>query len=111
MSNSFGTLFRITDFGESHGAAVGGVIDGCPAGLEIDLDFVNEELRRRAPSHDELSTERHEPDSVKFLSGIRDSKTLGTPIAFLVMNRDVKADSANNQVIKPSHASFVYMEK
>lgn len=111
MSNSFGTLFRITDFGESHGAAVGGIIDGCPAGLEINLDFINDELRRRAPSHDELSTERHEPDSVKFLSGIRDSKTLGTPIAFLVMNRDVKADSANNQVIKPSHASFVYMEK
>ena len=110
MSNTFGTLFRITDFGESHGSAVGGIIDGCPAGLEIDLDFVNSELQRRAPSNDEFSTLRREPDAVKFLSGISNGRTLGTPIAFIIMNRDVK-DDANANILKPSHASFVYMEK
>lgn len=109
MSNTFGTLFRLTDFGESHGAAVGGIIDGCPAGLEVDVDFVQSELDRRRPSEDAFSTKRSEPDKVRFLSGIYQGKTLGTPIGFLIENQDVRTFS--NDVIKPSHASLVYKHK
>lgn len=111
MSNTFGTLFRLTDFGESHGPALGGIIDGCPAGVEIDMDFIRRELARRAPSEDANSTQRREPDEVRFLSGIYQGKTLGTPIGFVIENQDVKIESENSMVLKPSHASFTYKEK
>lgn len=111
MSNTFGTLFRLTDFGESHGPALGGIIDGCPAGINLDLDFIQHELSRRAPSTDANSTQRHEPDEVRFLSGIQHGKTLGTPIGFIIENQDVKIAVDHADLLKPSHASFVYKEK
>ncbi|MCQ2285394.1 MAG: chorismate synthase [Bacteroidales bacterium] len=111
MANSFGTLFRLTDFGETHGPAVGGIIDGCPAGVIIDNAFIDNELMRRAASDDEFSTSRREPDAVEFLSGIYQGKTLGTPIAFVIRNCDVQVNVETQSVIKPSHASFVYKEK
>ena len=93
--NTLGNIFRLTTFGESHGRAIGGVIDGCPAGIEIDMSLVRSELQRRrcgdGVSHDGI-TERQEPDEVEWLSGIYEGKTLGTPIAFLVYNSDCRPE-------------------
>ena len=109
--DTFGKYYRLTDWGDTHGEALEGLIEGCPAGLYVDMDFVTAELNRRAPSRDELSTKRQESDHVEFLSGISDSVTTGEPIRFRVPNVDVKVSEANRHVIKPSHASYTYMRK
>lgn len=110
--NSIGYLFRLTTFGESHGPSTGGVIDGCPAGLSIDLDFIQRELDRRKPVYPG-STQRKEPDQVEFLSGIRDGKSSGAPIGFLVKN--LSAQSADykelSEIYRPSHADYTYEKK
>ena len=109
--DTFGTHYRLTDWGDTHGEALEGLIEGCPAGLFVDMGFVTAELNRRAPSRAELSTKRQESDHVEFLSGISDSVTTGEPIRFRVPNVDVKVSEANRHVIKPSHASYTYMRK
>lgn len=111
--NSFGNIFKISSFGESHGKALGGVIDGCPAGVEIDLDFINFELNRRRPGQSEIVTQRKEDDSVEFLSGIFEGKTTGTPIGFIIVNQDQKSKDYSHikDSYRPSHADFVYDKK
>ena len=111
--NTFGHLFKLTSFGESHGDAIGGIIDGCPAGLSIDLDFIQQELNRRRPGQSQITTSRNETDQVEFLSGIYQGITLGTPIGFLVKNNNQKSsDYAHLQnVYRPGHADFVYEKK
>src|SRR3954464_6946777 len=89
--DSFGTLFKLSSFGESHGPAIGGTIEGCPAGLEIDFDFIQSELDRRKPGQSHITTQRHESDTVEFLSGIFEGKTTGTPIGFIIKNEDQKS--------------------
>lgn len=108
--NTFGHLFKLTSFGESHGQAIGGIIDGCPAGLKIDLTFIQNELNRRRPGQSEVSSPRKESDQVEFLSGIFDGITTGTPIGFLVKNTDQQSKDYGNlkDVYRPSHADFVY---
>ena len=90
--NTFGTLFRLTTFGESHGVALGGIIDGCPAGLEFDLNFVRSELQRRKPGQSHITTQRKEDDNVVFLSGIFEGKTTGHPIGFIIENTNQKSN-------------------
>ena len=111
--NTFGRNYRLTTFGESHGAAIGGVIDGCPAGIEVDLAFIQSELNRRRPGQSALTTARNEPDTVEFLSGLYEGRTTGTPIAFLVRNRDQhsKDYEAMRDLYRPSHADFTYQMK
>jgi chorismate synthase len=112
-SNSFGQIFRITTWGESHGKAIGVVIDGCPAGIEISEEEVNQELQKRAPGHLPLTSPRKEPDQAELLSGIFEGKTTGTPISILIPNRDV--DSSKYEPIKhllrPGHANYTYLKK
>lgn len=112
-SNTFGTNFCLTTFGESHGEAVGGVIDGCPSGLEIDFNLIDEELKKRKSDSTPTSSQRKETDNVIFLSGIYNGKTLGTPIAFMVKNTDAKSSDYNNikDIYRPSHADYVYQYK
>ncbi len=112
-SNTFGTAFCLTTFGESHGPAIGGVIDGCPAGITIDMSLVDNELARRKPGIDAYMSQRHEPDEVEFLSGLFEGKTTGTPIAFIIRNKDAKTSDYDNikDVFRPSHADFTYQEK
>ncbi len=111
--NSFGTLFKLTTFGESHAAAIGGIIDGCPAGLQLDLDKVQVELDRRKPGQSNITTQRKESDQVVFLSGIFEGKTTGTPIAFQILNEDQKSKDYSHlkYAYRPSHADYVYQEK
>lgn len=111
--NSFGNIFRLTTFGESHGAGIGGIIDGCPAGLTIDIDFVQSELDRRKPGQSKITTQRKESDSVEFFSGIFEGQTTGTPIGFLVRNQDQHSNDYNNlkDVFRPSHADYTYIQK
>lgn len=109
--DTFGNIFRLTDWGDTHGEALEGLIEGCPAGLRVDMDFVTAELNRRAPSCDALSTKRQETDRVEFLSGIEDGVTTGDPIRFRIPNVDVKVSAVNRYVLKPSHASYTYMRK
>jgi chorismate synthase len=111
--NSFGNIFRLTSFGESHGVAIGGIIDGCPAGLEINQEFIQAELNRRKPGQSNISSPRKEDDAVEFVSGIFEGKTLGTPIAFMIKNADQKSGdySKLKDVYRPSHADFVYEKK
>lgn len=111
--NTFGRNYRLTTFGESHGAAIGGVIDGCPAGIEVDLAFIQSELNRRRPGQSALTTARNEPDTVEFLSGLYEGQTTGTPIAFLVRNRDQhsKDYEAMRDLYRPSHADYTYQMK
>src|SRR5574344_187688 len=109
--NTFGRIYRLTDFGETHGTCVGGIIDGCPSGIYIDNDFINLELLRRAPSTQKNSTQRKETDQVQFLSGIYESRTNGAPIAFIIENQNVIVNNEIDGLIKPSHASFVLKEK
>jgi len=110
--NTFGNIFRLTTYGESHGHSIGGVIDGCPAGLIIDTAFISDELHRRSPVYPG-STPRNEPDQIEFLSGIMDGITLGTPIAFRVSN--LKGQDADYKILadvyRPSHADFTYDRK
>ena len=111
--NTFGTIFRLTSFGESHGAGVGGVIDGCPPGLELDMDFIQSELDRRRPGQSRITTPRNEGDKVEFLSGIFENKTTGAPIGFLVRNENQQSSDYNNikEAFRPSHADFTYQQK
>jgi chorismate synthase len=113
MSNSIGNLFKLTTFGESHGPAIGGVIDGCPAGVDLDLSFVQNELDRRKPGQSKITTQRKEPDQVEFLSGIFDGKTTGTSIGFQIKNTNQKSKdySHNVDVYRPSHADYTYDQK
>lgn len=108
--NSFGKLFTLTSFGESHGEAMGGIIDGCPAGLLIDADFIQKELDRRKPGQSHIVTQRKENDQVEFLSGIFEGKTMGTPIGFIVSNLDQRSKDYdhNTDVYRPSHADYTY---
>lgn len=111
--NSFGTLFRLTTFGESHGAAVGGVIDGVPAGVELDMDFIQGELNRRRPGQSALTTPRKEADKVEFLSGVFEGVTTGCPIGFVVRNEHQHSSDYENlrNLYRPSHADFTYQQK
>ncbi|GHT10663.1 chorismate synthase [Bacteroidia bacterium] len=111
--NTFGNLFRLTSFGESHGEAIGGVIDGCPAGIAVDMSFVQSELERRKPGQSDITTSRKEPDKVAFLSGIFEGKTTGTPIGFIVRNTNQHSSDYDNlkDVYRPSHADYTYQIK
>jgi chorismate synthase len=111
--NTFGHLFRLTTFGESHGAAIGGIIDGCPSNLKLDFDFIDSELLRRKTAQSSTSSQRKEPDQIEWLSGLLDGVTLGTPIAFMVRNEDAKSADyeALKDVYRPSHADFTYEQK
>ncbi len=114
MSGStFGVAFRVTTFGESHGGAVGAVIDGCPPGLELDLEAIQVELARRRPGQSELVTQRREDDLVEVLSGVFEGRTLGTPLAMMIRNRDAKPEAYRPLAdrYRPSHADFVYDAK
>ncbi len=108
--NSFGNLFKITTFGESHGVAIGVIIDGCPAGLAIDINFIQAELDKRKPGQSKITTQRKESDSVQILSGIFEGKSTGTPIALLIPNEDHRATDYehNKDVYRPSHADYTY---
>ena len=111
--NSFGQLFRITTFGESHGVAIGVIIDGCPAQLDIDMDFIQSELDKRKPGQSKITTQRKESDTVQVLSGVFEGKSTGTPIALLIPNEDQRSkDYGHNvNVYRPSHADYVYDAK
>ena len=111
--NSFGTAFRLTTFGESHGHAIGGVIDGCPAGLKLDVDDVQNELDRRRPGSTPLGTARKENDTVEFLSGLMDGTTLGTPIGFLIRNADANSSDYDHlkDTYRPGHADLTWEQK
>ncbi len=111
--NSFGTIFRITTWGESHGPAVGVVLDGCPAGLEISPEEIQFELDRRRPGQSKITTQRKEPDTVEILSGVFEGKTLGTPISLMVRNTDAISKSYEDikDTYRPGHADFTYDEK
>ncbi|WP_185860578.1 chorismate synthase [Blattabacterium cuenoti] len=111
--NTFGKLFRVSTFGESHGTALGGVIDGCPAGIELNFKEIQYELNRRKPGQSSIVTQRNEPDEINFLSGIIDNKTTGTPIGFIIYNKNHKSDDYNHirEVYRPSHSDFTYEKK
>lgn len=111
--NTFGTLFTLTSFGESHGAAIGGVVDGMPAGIAVDMDFVRSEMQRRRPGQSAVTTGRKEPDEVEFLSGIFEGKTTGTPIGFIIRNTNQHSGDYDNlrEVLRPSHADYTYWQK
>ena len=111
--NTFGEIFRLTTFGESHGPAIGGVIDGMPAGIGIDLDFVQRELDRRRPGQSALTTPRKESDRVEILSGLFEGKTTGTPIGFIIRNENQHSADYDNlrDVFRPSHADYTYYNK
>ena len=111
--NTFGSLFKLTTFGESHGEAIGGIIDGCPAGLEIDLNAVAIDMARRKPGQSKITTQRKEPDQVTFLSGIFEGKTTGTSIGFIIENTNQKPKDYSHikDVYRPSHADFTYDQK
>ena len=111
--NTFGRVFRLTSFGESHGKGIGGIIDGCPAGLELDFEAIQHELSRRKPGQSKITTQRSESDTVDFLSGIFEGRTQGTPVAFVVWNQDQHSADYNNlkDVFRPSHADFTYQQK
>ncbi len=113
MSSSFGTIFKVTTFGESHGAAIGGVIDGVPTNITIDLDRVQWELDRRKPGQSSIVTQRKESDVVQFMSGFFDGKTTGTPIGFIIQNDDQKSKDYDHikDVYRPSHADYTYDKK
>jgi len=113
MSNTFGKIFSLTSFGESHGRGVGGVIDGCPAGIELDLSFIQKELTRRKPGQSSLTTSRDESDEVEFFSGIFEGKTTGTPIAFCIWNAKQRSGDYDSMkdLYRPSHADYTYQKK
>ena len=113
VRNSFGNIFVLTTFGESHGVAIGGVIDGMPAGIEIDFDFIQNELKRRRPGQSKITTSRSEPDKVEFFSGVFEGKSTGTPIGFAVYNTDQHSKDYDNMraLFRPSHADFTYYKK
>lgn len=111
--NSFGNLFKLTSFGESHGDALGGIIDGCPAGIELDFQAIASEMMRRKPGQSSIVTQRKEADEVQFLSGIFEGKTTGMPIGFMILNTNEKSNDYSHikEVYRPSHADYVYEQK
>jgi len=111
--NLIGQLFRLTTYGESHGKSIGGIIEGCPAGLSIDLEFIQQQLDYRKPGQSNITTQRKEEDQVEFLSGIFEGRTTGTPIGFQIINKDQKSKDYSHikDTFRPSHADFVYEEK
>lgn len=111
--NSFGTLFKITTFGESHGVALGVIIDGCPSGLEMDIEFIQSELKRRRPGQSKIVTQRKEGDEFELLSGVFEGKTTGTPICMVIRNKDQRSKDYSHILDKyrPSHADFTYDQK
>jgi len=111
--NVFGNLFRLTTFGESHGKGLGGVVDGCPAGVMLDLDFIQDELDRRKPGQSKIVTQRKEGDKVEFYSGVFEGLTTGTPIGFLIVNDNQKSHDYDHikDKFRPSHADFTFQEK
>jgi len=113
MRNTFGNLFTLTSFGESHGAAIGGVVDGMPAGIPIDLDFIQHELSRRRPGQSRITTQRKEADQVELLSGIFEGLSTGAPIGFIVRNTNQHSNDYDNmrELFRPSHADYTYFEK
>ena len=113
MSNSFGKIFTITTFGESHGEAIGGVIDGCPAGIEVDFNAIQKDMDRRKPGQSKIVTQRKEPDEVKFLSGIFEGKTTGASIGFIIENVQQRSNDYSHikDSYRPSHADYTYDKK
>lgn len=113
MRNIFGNVFTLSTFGESHGEAIGGVVDGMPAGVDIDLDFIQQELNRRRPGQSKITTSRQESDSVEILSGVFEGKSTGCPIGFIVRNSNQRSEDYENMrdVFRPSHADFTYYNK
>ena len=111
--NTFGNIFRLTSFGESHGQAVGGIIDGCPSGIEMDMEYIQQELDRRRPGQSHITTPRDEGDKVSFLSGIFEGKTTGAPIAFTIYNKNQHSSDYDNlkDIYRPSHADYTYSKK
>jgi len=111
--NTFGSIFKLTTFGESHGPSIGGVIDGCPSGIEIDIGEIQKDLDRRKPGQSSIVTQRKEPDQVTFYSGIFEGKTTGTPIGFAIHNTNQKSKDYSHikDSYRPSHADYVYDEK
>lgn len=111
--NTFGNIFKLTSFGESHGPAIGGVIDGCPAGIDVDMDFIQMELNRRRPGQSKITTPRNEADKVEFLSGIYDGKTTGVSIGFVIWNANQHSSDYDNMknLYRPSHADYTYQQK
>ncbi|SDH66114.1 chorismate synthase [Winogradskyella thalassocola] len=111
--NSFGKLFKLTTYGESHGKAIGGIIDGCPSGIKLDLEAIQEELNRRKPGQSKIVTQRKEPDTVEFYSGIFEGFTTGTPIGFVIHNTNQKSKDYTHikDVYRPSHADYTYDKK
>ncbi len=111
--NTFGNLFKVTTFGESHGVAIGGIIDGCPSGVKLDLDAIQNELDRRKPGQSAIVTQRKEPDTVEFYSGIFEGVTTGTPIGFVIKNANQKSKDYSHikDSYRPSHADYTYDQK
>lgn len=111
--NSFGTLFKLTTFGESHGEALGGIIDGCPSGIAINFEAIQKEMQRRKPGQSSIVTQRKEEDKVQFVSGIFEGKTTGTPIGFIILNTNQKSNDYTHlkSTYRPSHADYVYEKK
>lgn len=113
MRNTFGHIFRLTTFGESHGEAIGGVVDGYPAGIEIDTDFIQNELNRRRPGQSAITTDRKEPDRIEILSGVFEGKSTGCPIGFIVRNSNQRSSDYKEMrtMFRPSHADYTYTSK
>ena len=113
MGNSFGKIFKLTTFGESHGPCIGGIIDGCPSNIKIDKSIIQHDLDRRKPGQSKIVTQRKEDDQVEILSGIFEGKTTGTPIGFMIKNKDQKSKDYDHikDIYRPSHADFVYEKK
>ncbi|WGH27582.1 MAG: chorismate synthase [Candidatus Shikimatogenerans bostrichidophilus] len=111
--NTFGKIFKLTTFGESHGKAIGGIIDGCPSGIKIDFNKINFDINRRKTGQSKIVTPRKEKDKVEFLSGIFNNITTGTPIGFIIYNKDQKSKDYNNikNIYRPSHADYTYYKK
>jgi chorismate synthase len=113
MSNTIGKLFTFTSFGESHGKGIGGIVDGCPPGIALGEDFIQQELDRRKPGQSAIATPRKEDDKVEFLSGVFEGKTTGTPIAFIIWNQNQHSKDYDHlkEVYRPSHADYTYQQK
>ena len=111
--NTFGRFFRLTTFGESHGLAIGGIIDGCPAGIKLDFEAIQKELDRRKPGQSKITTQRKESDTVQFLSGILEGVTTGAPIGFMIPNENQKSKDYDHisDSFRPSHADYTYFKK
>src|SRR5260370_1976375 len=113
MGNTYGQLFRVTTFGESHGGGIGVVIDGCPPKIDISEEDIQKDLDRRRPGQSKITTQRQEPDKAEILSGVFDGKTTGAPMAILIRNEDARSKDYDNVkfVFRPSHADYSYFAK